>query len=49
MRMITAGSISLPDDFDASITKLVVTLALELPVTGMPMAILAIIENADRE
>jgi hypothetical protein len=41
--------ISLPSDFDAKITKLVVTLAEELPVTTVPAAILASIDNEDND
>ena len=42
-------TISLPDDFDGKITKLLVTLASEVPVTGMPNAMLALIDNTDAD
>ena len=42
-------SISLPDDFDATITKLVATLAEEVPLTTVPAAILATIDNVDND
>ncbi|MBT8121087.1 MAG: hypothetical protein KJO10_01020, partial [Gammaproteobacteria bacterium] len=41
--------ISLPETFDSNITKLMITLATELPVTGVPAAILATIENVDAD
>ena len=41
--------VSLPDTFDGSITKLMFTLATELPVTGAPAAILATIDNVDAD
>ena len=41
--------VSLPETFDSSITKLVFTLATELPVTGSPAAILASIDNVDAD
>ena len=41
--------VSLPDSFDSSITKLMFTLATELPVTGAPAAILATIDNVDAD
>ena len=43
------ATIRLPDAFDATIAKLVVTLAEEVPVTGIPAAILATIENVDND
>ncbi|MDH3726277.1 MAG: VCBS repeat-containing protein [Myxococcales bacterium] len=43
------ATIRLPNDFGAKITKLIVTLAEELPVTGIPAAILATIENVDKD
>lgn len=43
------ATISLPDDFDGVITKLLITLADELPVTGVPIAILASIDNVDKD
>ncbi|MBT8165980.1 MAG: VCBS repeat-containing protein [Acidimicrobiia bacterium] len=42
-------TISLPDDFDQEITKLVVMLASEVPVTGMPNALLALVDNTDAD
>lgn len=39
--------ISLPEDFSGQATKLLITLANEVPVTGIPVAILATIENSD--
>jgi hypothetical protein len=42
-------TISLPDDFDETITRLVITLAKDLPLTGMPVAILAMIDNTDED
>ena len=42
-------TISLPDGFTGSVTKLLVTLAANLPVTGPPAAILAEISNADSD
>jgi protoheme ferro-lyase len=41
--------VSLPGDFDSNITKLMFTLATELPVTGAPAAILATIDNVDAD
>lgn len=41
--------VSLPDSFDSNITKLMITLATELPVTGVPAAILATIDNVDAD
>ena len=41
--------ISLPDTFDANINTLMITLATELPVAGIPAAILATIENVDAD
>lgn len=43
------ASISVPDDFDGTITKLLVTLATEVPVTGIPAAVLAEIPNVDSD
>jgi len=43
------ATISLPDDFDKPVTKLILTLANEMPVTGMPAAILATINNKDAD
>ncbi len=43
------ATISLPDGFDQTITRLVITLANEIPVTGMPVAILAAVENTDAD
>ena len=43
------ATIRLPSDFDAPVTKLIVTLAEELPVTGIPAAILATIDNVDAD
>jgi hypothetical protein len=42
-------TMSLPDGFEAEITRLLVTLAREVPVTGIPVAILANIENVDND
>ena len=42
-------TVTLPDDFDATATKLLITLANEIPVTGIPVAILATIDNADND
>ena len=41
--------VSLPDSFNSNITKLMFTLATELPVTGVPAAILATIDNVDAD
>ena len=41
------ANLSVPADFDGQVTQLVLTLAEELPVTGMPAAILATIDNGD--
>jgi len=41
--------VSLPESFDSTITKLMFTLATELPVTGVPAAILATNENVDAD
>ncbi len=41
------ATISLPADFEGTATRLLVTLARKLPVTGIPVAILANIENTD--
>ena len=43
------ATISLPDNFSGNITKLLITLADEIPVTGMPVAILANIDNVDKD
>ena len=43
------ATVSLPDTFDSTITKLMFTLAAELPVTGAPAAILATIDNVDAD
>jgi protoheme ferro-lyase len=43
------ATVSLPDTFDSTITKLMFTLATELPVTGAPAAILATIDNVDAD
>jgi protoheme ferro-lyase len=43
------ATISLPDNFSGQITKLLVTLASEIPVTGMPVAVLATIDNVDND
>ena len=40
-------TLALPDGFDAPITQLVVTLIEEVPLTGIPRAILAVIANED--
>ncbi|MDJ0923218.1 MAG: VCBS repeat-containing protein [Acidimicrobiia bacterium] len=42
-------NVSLPDDFDQTVTRMVVTLANELPVTGIPAALLALVENEDAD
>ena len=42
-------SISLPDDFDANVTRLVATLAEEVPVTGIPVALLTLVDNGDAD
>ena len=42
-------TISLPDGFSGNITKLMVTLAASLPVTGPPAAVLADISNEDSD
>jgi hypothetical protein len=42
-------TISLPDDFSGTPTKLLVTLASNLPVVGPPAAVLAEISNADSD
>jgi protoheme ferro-lyase len=42
-------TISLPEDFDSRISKLMITLADEIPVTGIPVAILATIDNIDKD
>jgi hypothetical protein len=43
------ATISLPDDFDIPITRLLVTLASEVPVTGIPIAVLAMVDNVDAD
>ena len=43
------ATVSLPDTFDGVITKLMFTLATELPVTGVPAGILATIDNVDAD
>jgi hypothetical protein len=42
-------NLSVPESFDAQVTKLLVTLAREIPVTGVPVAILATIDNVDKD
>ena len=42
-------TISLPDGFSGTPTKLLITLADQLPVTGPPAAVLATINNADAD
>lgn len=42
-------TLSVPDDFDGQISNLQVVLASQLPLTGMPDAILATIENSDSD
>ena len=42
-------TVSLPDGFQGDIKQLVLTLATEVPVTGMPAAILATIDNVDAD
>jgi hypothetical protein len=42
-------TISLPDDFDATIAKLVIVLAGEIPLETVPAAVLATIENVDND
>ena len=41
--------VSVPESFDSNITALMFTLATELPVTGVPAAILATIDNVDAD
>jgi|GEM_PF-1429934 len=43
------ATISVPDNFTGQVTRLVVTLANEIPVTGIPAAVLAQIENTDND
>jgi hypothetical protein len=43
------ATISLPDDFDKEITRLIVLLAREVPLKGIPKSILATIENVDKD
>jgi hypothetical protein len=43
------ATISLPDDFDAKINKLVLILSREAPMKGIPRAIPATIDNVDRD
>jgi hypothetical protein len=43
------ATISLPDDFDASISKLVVLLTRDVPMKSIPKAILATIDNVDKD
>jgi hypothetical protein len=43
------ATISLPDGFTGQITRILVTLASEIPVTGPPMAVLAQIDNSDND
>jgi len=43
------ANVGLPETFDGTITKLMFTLATELPVTGAPAAILATIDNVDAD
>jgi hypothetical protein len=42
-------TISVPADLDAKPTQLLVSLASEVPVTGMPIAMPAIIPNIDKD
>ncbi|NNE72789.1 MAG: VCBS repeat-containing protein [Acidimicrobiales bacterium] len=42
-------TVSVPDDFDPDITRFILTLATELPVTGIPAGLLAVIENTDAD
>lgn len=42
-------NISLPEDFDKEINKLVVLLTREVPMKGIPTAILANIDNVDKD
>jgi hypothetical protein len=43
------ATISLPDGFDQTINKLVVLLTPEVPLRGIPKAILATIDNVDKD
>jgi hypothetical protein len=43
------ANLSVPADFDGQVTKLLITLADSLPVTGIPAAVLATIENFDSD
>jgi hypothetical protein len=43
------ATISLPDGFDEEVRMLLVSMARELPATGMPVAMPAMIENTDRD
>jgi hypothetical protein len=43
------AAISLPDDFDAQIAKLVVLLTREVPMKSIPKAVLATIDNVDKD
>ncbi len=42
-------TMSLPDGLETPVTRLVITLAEEIPVTGIPRAILAVIDHADAD
>ncbi len=43
------ATLTLPSDLDTPITRLIVTLAEEIPVTGIPRVILAVVDNADAD
>jgi len=43
------ATISLPDDFDEEITKLVLLLSKEYPLKGIPKSTLANIDNVDKD
>ena len=43
------ATISLPEELDVPVTRLVITLARELPVTGVPVAVLGVIDNVDND
>ncbi len=42
-------TMSLPDQLDTPMTRVILTLAEKLPVTGIPKAILAVIDNVDAD
>ena len=43
------ATIKVPETFTGEVTKLLITLANEIPVTGVPIAVLASIDNIDKD